>query len=160
VERDDQETTHKTVIVDVLIVEDDEQLRASMADLLTEWGFAVGFAGNGREALDLVAGGVRPRLVLLDLQMPVMDGWGFLDARKGHPHLASVPVALITAEKERPFKAEGVFDMLEKPVPVERLLGAVRLGSTAGAEAARAAERERPARKGSKAAGKRAKSAA
>jgi CheY-like chemotaxis protein len=120
----DEEDTANQVVVDVLIVDDDRDVRDSLADLLSEWGFAVGWATNGQEALGLVDAGVRPRVILLDLTMPVLDGRGFLRERKAHPVLAGVPVIVLTADDERP--RLSVEAMLGKPVRGEVLLKTIR----------------------------------
>jgi CheY-like chemotaxis protein len=82
----------------ILIVDDDVDIRELLAELLEFRGFDVATAGNGREAIDLVRRmTVPPSVILLDLMMPVMDGYGFLEERKKDDTLASIPVAIITA---------------------------------------------------------------
>jgi CheY-like chemotaxis protein len=82
----------------ILIVDDDIDIRELLAELLEIRGFDVATAGNGREAIDLVRRMTDPpSVILLDLMMPVMDGYGFLEERKKDDTLASIPVAIITA---------------------------------------------------------------
>jgi CheY-like chemotaxis protein len=82
----------------ILIVDDDIDIRELLAELLEIRGFDVATAGNGREAIDLVRRMTDPpSVILLDLMMPVMDGYGFLEERKKDDMLASIPVAIITA---------------------------------------------------------------
>jgi CheY-like chemotaxis protein len=67
----------------ILVVEDDADTRAGLVSFLEGEGFTVRGAANGREALDVLEGAlVPPRLILLDLMMPVMDGWQFLAERR------------------------------------------------------------------------------
>ena len=82
---------------DALVVDDDPLAREIMVRLLVAEGFAVREATNGREALACIAER-RPRLVLLDLEMPVMDGGEFLHALRQHPEWRTVPVLVVTAQ--------------------------------------------------------------
>ncbi len=81
---------------DVLVVDDDPDARHRMRTMLEKNGWTVAEASNGLEALDQVAHAV-PRLVLLDLTMPVMDGFSFLGALRERPGCADVPVVVLTA---------------------------------------------------------------
>ena len=110
----------------VLVVDDDPVLRGVVADTLEAAGYPVEQAADGEEALR-VAAGARPGLILLDLGLPRLDGWGFLGAyRAGAGPRA--PVVLCTAAgdlHERPLavRADGV---LEKPLDLVALLLVVR----------------------------------
>ena len=74
----------------VLIVDDDNDVRSALAELLEEEGFSVEGAANGREALALLRGGtVHPAVILLDLMMPGMDGWDFRHEQMRDPKLAA-----------------------------------------------------------------------
>jgi CheY-like chemotaxis protein len=82
----------------ILVVDDDLDIREILSDTLADLGFDVVAAANGRDALRLVDDlEVGPSVILLDLMMPVMDGYGFLEERAKDPKLASVPVAVVTA---------------------------------------------------------------
>jgi len=81
----------------VLLIEDDVATRALMAQTLEKAGWTVSEAGNGQEALDMMSA-VQPRLILLDLMMPVMDGFGFLVAMRARPEWQHIPVIVITAK--------------------------------------------------------------
>ena len=81
---------------DVLVVDDDADARERMRAMLEKNGYMVVEAANGREALDRVAHGV-PRVILLDLTMPVMDGFAFLHALRERPGCADVPVIVLSA---------------------------------------------------------------
>jgi twitching motility two-component system response regulator PilH len=110
----------------ILIVDDDESTLAAIGGLLELEGYAVEKARNGREALDLLAGRVEePGLILLDLKMPVMDGWQFLTERADAPSGRDVPVVLLSGLPFIP-NAPGVADFLAKPVNPARLLTCVR----------------------------------
>ncbi len=81
---------------DVLVVDDDADARGRIRTMLERNGYTVAEAGDGQEALDRVAHAV-PRVILLDLTMPVMDGFSFLHALRERPSCADVPVIVLTA---------------------------------------------------------------
>jgi len=81
----------------VLLVEDDPETREVMARTLEKAGWTVSEAGNGQEALDIMSG-LHPRLILLDLMMPVMDGFDFLTAMRTRPEWQHIPVIVLTAK--------------------------------------------------------------
>ncbi len=102
----------------VLIVDDDTDVRAILRASVEGAGLSAAEAANGREALDLLAGGLQPALVLLDLMMPEMDGFAFLDAVRSTDATASLPVVILTAkdltEAERAFLAERATQVFSK----------------------------------------------
>jgi signal transduction histidine kinase/DNA-binding response OmpR family regulator len=114
----------------VMLVEDDLEIRGMMARTLKKDGWDVSEAGNGREALDLLA--VKsPDLILLDLMMPVMDGFGFLAEMRVRPELQHIPVIVVTAmdltPDDRQRLSGQVQQVLEKsPYTREQLLEYVR----------------------------------
>lgn len=83
----------------ILIVDDDAQGREALADLLTNEGYAVICAENGRQALDYLSGSPPPALIILDLMMPVMSGWEFRARQKLDARLESLPVVVMTASE-------------------------------------------------------------
>jgi CheY-like chemotaxis protein len=86
-------------------------------------GYATGAVGNGREALTYVRTAPHmPRLILLDLHMPVMDGRQFLRERAGEPSLADIPVLVLTAESGADQRSLGVAGCMAKPVDAAALL--------------------------------------
>lgn len=109
----------------VLVVEDDPALREFTTDWLAEAGYSARAAENGAEALDALGWG--PDLILLDLRMPVMDGWQFLDrltASSAHPGPNPVlpPVIVLTATpRTRAELPRGAVAMLEKPFDFDLL---------------------------------------
>src|SRR5262245_43300136 len=90
-----QETTERPL---VLVIDDDEGIREGIVDLLEEAGFAAVGACNGLEALNFLAESRRkPALILLDLMMPILDGWTFCKVRQGVAMLMEIPVVAISA---------------------------------------------------------------
>jgi len=104
----------------VLIVDDDVDGVDALRYLLESHGYRVSSAGNGSEALQYLRGGARPSVVILDLAMPVMNGWQFLAAREGDEALASIPVIVVTASQPAP-GAESEM-VMTKPVDLDALL--------------------------------------
>ena len=113
--------------VDVLVVEDDRDTREMLERFLELEGFGVRTAANGEAALAALSGGRRPRVILLDLMMPVMNGWEFREVQRRHPDLASIPVVVVTAAGPRAeipsIPADG---WLSKPVDFDALLETIR----------------------------------
>jgi CheY-like chemotaxis protein len=112
----------------ILIVEDDFDIREALTQILEEEGYVVRGAANGREALDVANEGAAPKLILLDLMMPVMNGWQFRAEQLKDPKLASVPVLVISADPQVHPKAAslGVAGVLKKPIALDDLLQAVK----------------------------------
>jgi CheY-like chemotaxis protein len=107
----------------VLVVDDDDEIRQALRDLLTDEGYPVYCAGNGLVALALLKEIPRPCVILLDLMMPVMDGRAFLGALREDSARAAIPVTVITAANDTAGLA-GV-RVLRKPIDVEKLLEVV-----------------------------------
>lgn len=82
----------------ILVVDDDTDLRESLGDVLRGEGYAVTLAANGREALALLPGLKRPCAVVLDMEMPVMNGIEFYRAMSGVPALADIPVGILSCD--------------------------------------------------------------
>jgi two-component system, sensor histidine kinase and response regulator len=103
----------------VLIVEDDEETAEGLADTLRIMGYPSEVAANGKVALDrLRAAPRRYCLVLLDVTMPVMDGWGFLNAHCGDAAIAAIPVIIVSAGLNTTTRAAqtSAVAVLSKPV--------------------------------------------
>ncbi len=110
----------------ILLVEDDDELRSALFDMLTAQGYLVHTAANGLEALSR-AREVRPVMIVLDLMMPVMDGVKFLEHRSADPTLGAVPVVVLTAQIDKASEiADQVLAVLSKPIHLGRLLGLIR----------------------------------
>jgi len=112
----------------VLLVEDDVSLRKSLVALVEAEGHEALSAGNGFEAVELLRHEPTPALILLDLMMPVMNGWAFLKYRNEHPVLSEVPVIVTTAWTEVPGEAEviGVQGYLRKPLAPREVIDIIR----------------------------------
>ncbi|HEX7623858.1 MAG TPA: response regulator [Anaeromyxobacteraceae bacterium] len=106
----------------ILIVDDDRDIREGLADILGLAGYLVRTAANGKVALE-EAQESWPDLIILDLMMPVMNGWKFLEAQRRHPRLASIPV--IVASASTASQVEGAAVLLRKPFDVDTLLAIV-----------------------------------
>ena len=111
----------------VLVVEDNPDARAAFEALLEQKGFRVVTAGDGEEALVVLRGGLKPRLILLDLMMPRKDGWQFRREQVADPLLAQFPVVVLSGagQLERRTQQLEIAEYLDKPVDVERLLAVV-----------------------------------
>ena len=111
----------------VLIVEDDPDVREFMNFLLTANGYETMSAPNGRQALEQMRTR-KPCIVLLDIHMPVMDGWEFRERQLRDPKYATVPVVAVTAH----FDVDEVENRmgakcLRKPIHIEELITEVQL---------------------------------
>ena len=111
----------------VLVVEDEDTIGQVVSDVLTLEGYEVRRARNGREALAILAGWL-PRLILLDLMMPVMDGWAFRAAqRQLGGDAARVPVIVLSGAREVRMRAAelGAVEALSKPFDLSQVVAAV-----------------------------------
>jgi CheY-like chemotaxis protein len=105
---------------EVLVVDDDLSTREALSDLLQDRGYSVTTASDGREALNYLRDASPPGIIILDLMMPVMDGWEFLRHQAHDPTLLDIPVIVVTAMPPRhPLRAKAV---LQKPIQFESLL--------------------------------------
>ena len=80
----------------ILLVEDHADTAAALSQILTDKGYSVSIAENGQQALDLLDGGARPRLILVDLMMPRVSGWDLLTYLQTDPELRHTPTVVIT----------------------------------------------------------------
>ncbi len=109
----------------VLVIDDDRDVRESLSELLREEGYETASASNGSEALQLLSRAETcPAAILLDLMMPVMDGWEFL-ARKGRDaRLSPIPVIVISASGLRAHRGASLH--VEKPFGSQTLFSAIQ----------------------------------
>lgn len=130
----------------VLLVEDDDDIRETLAAILGARGFHVVAAPEGRSALQQIRTlGSRPAVILLDLQMPVMDGETFLQEQQTDPLLAHVPVVVITAQLMLPPAfPPNVRAVYTKPIALAEILAAVQSACDAGRTVPTATAAERP----------------
>lgn len=114
----------------IMVVEDDASIRDMLCEVLADAGHVVIASQHGREALQsleaLAGQGALPDLILLDLAMPVLDGWGFLAERGRDARLAAIPVILLSAgsmllQRELPEQVE----VAVKPMDIDQLLALV-----------------------------------
>ena len=108
----------------VLIVDDDDSIRETLELVLQTYEYATATAAHGEEALAWLRQHVLPRLILLDLMMPVMDGWQLLEHLRQDDRLRQIPVIVITAFG-RELGSAGRFPSLRKPVELKDLLSVV-----------------------------------
>ena len=108
-----------------MVVEDDELLRDAMGPLLEDEGYDVSFSENGREALRYLHSEVAPDLIVLDLRMPVMNGWEFRAIQKDDPKLGLIPVVAISADGSAQAAAISADAYLRKPVEPKDFLATV-----------------------------------
>jgi CheY-like chemotaxis protein len=119
-------TARRDLASTVMIVEDDRDVRLSLAEILAEEGYRVSVAEHGVDALRQLRTGWRPGVIVLDLMMPVMDGWEFLAEQRSNPALSSIPVIILTAAAHTKGPSSSpVVSRLRKPVDVTSLLEAV-----------------------------------
>jgi CheY-like chemotaxis protein len=105
----------------ILIVDDDASHRALLSDFIEQLGYRSKEARDGREALDAFEGEL-PLAVLLDLRMPVMSGWGLLEALKHLPRARNVPIVIITGYGyEWEADLVGAKGYVSKPVDLEKV---------------------------------------
>lgn len=109
----------------ILLVEDDRSIREAVQSVLEDDGYDVVQAENGRDALDRLRSGALPDLVVLDLRMPVMDGWEFRAAQKNDPNLAGIPVLAVSADGSAKAEAIAADGYLRKPLSTRTLLDTV-----------------------------------
>jgi CheY-like chemotaxis protein len=113
----------------VLVVEDDRDVRDSILEVLEDNQYHPVAASNGQEGLQALRdAGCKPCLILLDLMMPVMDGWGFRAAQKSDTEFGSIPVVVLTAHASAQQTAHDMdaAGFLKKPVRLEALLDTVQ----------------------------------
>jgi len=110
-----------------MIVEDDPAVREIVQELLEEEGYRVIPASNGREALERLHQASAPSVILIDLMMPVMDGWQLRAELARDPRLSGIPVVVMSADTGVERKAQGlsVAAVLQKPVTLDDLLATV-----------------------------------
>jgi CheY-like chemotaxis protein len=110
--------------VQILIVEDDEDVRNALCECLGER-YRVESAENGSIALDLLRAGVRPDVILLDLMMPVMNGWELAGALRQDPRLRSIPIIVLSACGQPLLHELGVTETLRKPVRMDEVVSQI-----------------------------------
>lgn len=112
----------------VLLVEDDPDVRRDLATLLTHEGYRVSPAADGGEALEQLRAGLEPSLIVLDLVMPLMNGWQFREEQRKEPALMRFPLVVLSgnSDVQRHAKDLGAVDYVAKPIDLSKLLGILR----------------------------------
>jgi CheY-like chemotaxis protein len=112
----------------ILVVDDEESIRTVVSFTLEHAGYEVAVSPHGDDCLEKVFT-FKPDLILLDIMMPVIDGWEVLKLLKGNPETAGVPVVLLTAKGEIRDKMfalqQGATDYITKPFDKEKLLSRI-----------------------------------
>lgn len=108
----------------ILVVEDDDDIRNAIVDLLETEGYSTESAVNGKDALEKLTIIPKPCLVLLDMMMPIMNGREFLDTVMKDSHLAPIPVLIVSAVADKT-NTEGSVGFLKKPIDIEVVLKVV-----------------------------------
>jgi len=125
-----------------MIVDDDDDLRDALTDILSVQGYVVAAFSDARTALAALESGLTPFLVLLDLMMPRMSGWEFRAAQMKNPSLERIPVVIVTAANTWSDEICSLSDLeiLRKPFALESLLSVVSRYADAEEERAKAAK--------------------
>jgi CheY-like chemotaxis protein len=112
----------------ILIVDDHADIRDGMRQLLEAEGYGVETAGNGREALALLFAGLRPCVIVMDISMPVMNGFEFRQEQLKHPEIADIPFIAYSAivDLKRHGQHLQAAGYLEKPVELQHMLHIIR----------------------------------
>jgi CheY-like chemotaxis protein len=124
----------------ILLVEDDLATSNALSEFLAGEGFAAVAAADGAEAMDLLRRGFDPVAIVLDLMMPVMDGWDFRQEQLADPALAKIPTIVITAAG---FSAASIVtqfgdvEFISKPIQNQALLAAINRGCALARKAVR-----------------------
>jgi CheY-like chemotaxis protein len=130
----------------ILLIDDDPDLRTSLAEALEEVGFQVTSAANGQLAMTALSSET-PELILLDLLMPVMNGWQFCRAIKQEPRTATIPViamsAAVSKDPGSPYYLD-VDDFVPKPLELDDLLVKIAAVLDGGGRAPRGKAKGRP----------------
>ncbi len=111
----------------ILVVDDDLDILETLEQALEVEGYEVAIAADGQAALDLIGSGMRPDLILLDLMMPVMNGWKFLEVVKEDPAYSAIPVVVSTAMSSKAETVSSAAAFLRKPLDLDPLLAFVRM---------------------------------
>jgi CheY-like chemotaxis protein len=114
---------HTTQPFTILIVDDDRDALEALSDLLRDEGYRIVQAHHGREALDALNNHPTPSLILLDLMMPVMNGFEFLSAKARDRAFASIPVIIISGIADN---VPATVPLLRKPINPHDLMHAVK----------------------------------
>ena len=107
----------------VMIVEDDIGIREALSEALSMLGYDPLIAENGQEGLNLLQKGATPRLILLDLMMPVMNGWEFITQYRSDSKAPLIPIVMMSADQSAEKRLASIPDIefLKKPIDLDGL---------------------------------------
>ena len=112
---------------EILLIDDEADMRIALAELLEDEGYTVGQAMDGKKGLQFLQDNPKPKLILLDYMMPEMGGAEFCEKMRANPQWASIPVAIVSAatlSKEK-MSIMSVIAFIEKPIQIEKFLAVV-----------------------------------
>ena len=121
----------------LLVVEDEDDIREALVELLSLEGYEARGVSNGRDALAALEAGFAPAGIVLDLMMPVMNGWQLRQALLDDPRFARIPVVVVTAAGKRELGGIEADRILPKPIGIEQVLEALAELGVRSAEAPR-----------------------
>jgi len=112
----------------ILLVEDDPDIKEFLSLLLQSEGYKVDAVNNGKEALNHLDSNPHPNVILLDLMMPVMNGWEFRALQKADPKIAKIPVVVISADNRVEQKADAIDadGFIKKPIEMDQLVDTIK----------------------------------
>jgi CheY-like chemotaxis protein len=110
----------------VLVVEDDAAIRQALIDAIGAEGYRVETATNGLEALEKLRWGLRPCLIVLDMQMRLMTGWEFRSEQRKDPALSKIPVVAMTAGRWKDIDLRDFVARIDKPIALDDLRALLR----------------------------------
>lgn len=111
----------------ILLIDDEADMRIALAELLEDEGYTVGQAKDGKNGLQFLQNNLKPKLILLDYMMPEMGGAEFCEKLRDNPQWSSIPVALVSAATLSKDKLESmnVAAFIEKPIEIEKFLSII-----------------------------------
>lgn len=120
-EREANVPRHRMAQRSILIVDDQEEIRELLSDVLLFYGYSTQTAANGKEAIEKIQNR-RPDLITLDLAMPVLDGHGVLKRLAGDPSTAAIPVVVVSAYSSELQVTPQIVRVVSKPFEVAELV--------------------------------------
>lgn len=117
-----------TTYSDILLIDDEPDLRDCIADLLQDEGYIVKQSENGKTALEILKSGLKPKIIVLDYMMPIMDGKTFCENAAKDLDLNGIPIILLTAANVPQETADHmkISAQLEKPIHIDKFLAKVK----------------------------------
>jgi CheY-like chemotaxis protein len=111
----------------ILVVEDDEDIREALKELLSDEGLETLLAANGQEAIDYLRGAIQlPDVILLDMMMPVKNGQQFRSEQMADERLRQIPVIVMTAKQEMDTSKMDAAGVIKKPITIPSLLTLIK----------------------------------